>query len=131
MNKLPVNKLEEHKVGIVYLFGSTVYNIESTLSDVDIGVVFTDITILKDSLSLYNKIGDIFYEVLKPEKEIDLVFLQETALTLQYNVICEGKIIYEVSPEFRANYEEKVINEYLDFRRVNDYFNKIAMESLR
>lgn len=176
MHKLPANKLNEFKVGIVYLFGSTVQRLDLKLSDVDIGIVFTplkkvhpvrnkllteqadkigvkikkvgadglkalssytpltefiDPEILKDPLNIYNQLYNIFYKALEPKKEIDLVFLQQTSLNLQFNVINEGKILYEISPVFRADYEEKVLNEYLDFEPISDYFDTCLIRRLK
>lgn len=131
MYKLPIKKLKEFKVGIIYLYGSVAQGYESKLSDIDIGVVFVDPKVLENSLEVYNRLYDIFDEAIKPKEEIDLVFLQQTSLGLQYNVINEGKVIYAVSPEFRADYEEKVLNKYLDFEPVSDYFDECLMRRLR
>lgn len=131
MYKLPIKKLKEFKVGIIYLYGSVAQGYESKLSDIDIGVVFVDPKVLENSLEVYNRLYDIFDEAIKPKEEIDLVFLQQTSLGLQYNVINEGKVIYAVSPEFRADYEEKVLNKYLDFEPVGDYFDECLMRRLR
>lgn len=131
MYKLPIKRLEEFKVGIVYLYGSVVQGYESNLSDMDIGVVFVDPEALENSLEFYSRLYDIFDEAIRPKKEIDLVFLQQTSLGLQFNVVNEGKVIYETSREFRADYEERVLNEYLDFGGVIDYFNEIAAEAFK
>jgi predicted nucleotidyltransferase len=131
MYQVPIDKLKKFKVGVVYLFGSAVEKLDSKLSDIDIGIVFTDPAILKDSLKLYTQLSDIFYESLKPKREIDVVFLQQASLSLQVNAINKGKILYEISSEFRANYEERVLNEYLDFKSVNDYIHKIAIQAFK
>jgi len=39
---LPVEKLEENKVGMIYHYGSTVTGYELKFSDLDLGIVFTD-----------------------------------------------------------------------------------------
>ena len=65
MYKLPVEKLKEFKVGIAYLYGSVVQGCESELSDIDIGVVFTERKIPEDSLKIhsrfYQKVPDTFW----------------------------------------------------------------------
>lgn len=130
MYNLQIEKLKKINVGIVYIFGSTVQNLDSILSDVDIGVVFTDIKAIKDFLTVYNQLYEILYEALKPKREIDLVFLQQASLNLQENVIKEGIVLYEMSYEFRSFYEEKILNEYLDFRPVNNYFDACMLRRL-
>lgn len=128
---LPIDKLKEFKVGLVYLFGSKVLNIDSELSDIDIGVVFYETNILENYFGVYSRLYDIFFEAIKPDKDIDLVFLQKASLIFQHNVVCEGKILYEISDQFRADYEEKVVADYLDFEPVSDYFDKCLRQRLR
>lgn len=133
--KLPTHKLERLKVGLVYLFGSQVIGIETLLSDVDIGIVFLDREILDDfrkRRKIYTELYDIFAEVFPPtfERDLDIVFLQQTSVNFQYDVLAKGKVLYEKNSEFRANYEERVVDEYLDFKPVIDYFDHIFMERL-
>jgi hypothetical protein len=59
---------------------------------------------------------------------VDIVFLQMAPLPLQFCAIKEGKIIFEEDPIFTADYEYGVINQYLDFRPVLDFFDKVATE---
>ncbi len=37
-----------------------------------------------------------------------------------------GKVIYEEDPIQRADYEERVINQYMDFKPILEYFDKVA-----
>lgn len=129
--KLPAKELRVLKVGIVYLYGSVANDNALEFSDIDIGIVFTEPGTPHNSPLVHSRLYDIFDAAVKPKREIDLVFLQRTSLALQYNVINEGKIIYEVSPEFRANYEGKVLDEYLDFMPVSDFFDACLIERLR
>ncbi len=62
MERKIIQKLKELKVGIFYLFGSTVLGTEREDSDIDIGVVFVEPNILENSLEIYN----ILYEILSP-----------------------------------------------------------------
>ena len=133
--KLPVQELERLKVALVYLFGSQALGIETPLSDVDIGIVFFDRTILdnfrirrKTYTELYDVFADIFPSIL--ERELDIVFLQQTPLDFQYNVILKGQVLYQRNPKFRVDYEEQVLDQYLDFKPVIDYFDQVFLERL-
>lgn len=133
--KLPLQELKRLKVGLVYLFGSEALGIETPLSDVDIGIVFFDRKILDDFrmrrktyTELYDVFADIFPSIL--ERELDIVFLQQTPLDFQYNVILKGKVLYQKNPQFQADYEEQVLDQYLDFKPVVDYFDQIFLERL-
>jgi len=99
----------------------------SPLSDVDIGVVFKIPPQGSDAKSEYQSLYEIFSE-LYPKSKMDIVLLQIAPLSLQYSVIREGKILFEEDPVFRADYENTVINQYLDFRPILDYFDQIATE---
>ncbi len=112
-------RLKELKVAILYLFGSSVLGTEREDSDVDIGVVFLDDNILKDSLKVYNAL----YEILSPiflEKELDIVFLDRAPLTLKFEVVTTGRVIYKISEYYDCNYKEKVVKEYIDFKPLLD-----------
>ena len=127
--KLNINKLKKLRVGIVYLFGSEVRGNTLPLSDVDIGIVFTDISVLKDSLKIYDELYRLFTEVYPLKREIDIVFLQNSSLPLQFEAAFEGKVLYEVSPDFRADYTEKVLKDYLDFKPLLEELDKITLEA--
>ena len=125
------NRLKEEltKLGIliVYLFGSKAIGRGSQLSDVDIGVVCKDPMQDKDTRFLYNRLYELFSD-LYPHSTLDVVFLQTAPLALQFFAIKDGKVIFEEDPRFTADYENRVIQQYLDFRPVLDFFDRIAAE---
>jgi len=130
-NPLLVKKLRKEKVGILYLFGSEVEGIASSHSDIDLGVVFTETKFLKrakDSLGIYIRLYDFISDVF-PHREVDIVFLQRASLPLQFEAVTKGKILYEVSPYFRARYTERVIKEYVDFKPLLDKMDKATLEA--
>ena len=66
--------------------------------------------IIDDRLSLMNKLS----RLLKTDK-IDIVILNTVqGSELKYNIISQGKLIYEKQP-FRVIVEPKILNEYFDF----------------
>ena len=125
---LDKRKLDEYGIGLVYLFGSAVLEIEHPLSDIDIGIVFKDKSAKKrDWLRVYMNLYNIFGTIYKGEK-IDLIFLEEAPLSLQFDVINYGKVLYRVSPEFEANYREYVAIRYMDFKWVEEECTKTVLE---
>ena len=118
-------ELRKMGVSVVYLFGSRATGRESHTSDVDIGVVLKEP--IEDTRSLYK----ILYELLSsiyPYSRPDIVFLHKASLALQYFAIKDGKVIFEEDPRFRADYENRVINQYLDFRPILDMFDRASMK---
>ena len=127
MKKQSKGKCGELGVSIVYLFGSSATGQKTRLSDVDIGVVFKVHPHGSDTRAIYDASYRLF-SALYPASKVDIVFLQAAPLSLQYSAIKEGKIIFEEDPALTCDYENRVINEYLDFRPVLDFFDKVATE---
>jgi len=127
MKKEIKRKFEGLGITIVYLFGSKATGTGSSLSDIDIGVVLKESPSGKDTRVLYHNLYGLFAE-LYPASRLDIVFLYEAPLSLQYSAIREGKILFEKDPRLTVDYENIVMNQYLDFRPVLDYFDEVTME---
>jgi len=121
------DKFKQLGISIVYLFGSKVTGRGNKWSDRDIGVVLKNLPPSSDTRALYNALYKLFSE-LYPKSKIDIVFLQKAPLSLQYSAIKEGKVLFEVNPKITVDYENKVVNQYLDFRPILDLFDHIQME---
>jgi len=110
------NLFSQHEeIKLVYLFGSQAKNKISPLSDYDFAVYFDqdiDINNMKELvLSLITEISSI----IKSEK-IDLVVLnQPVSPLLKFNILKEGKLIFQQSP-YRLIVEPAIYNEYFDFK---------------
>ena len=127
MKKEFKEKFRKLEIYIVYLFGSKAKRREAPLSDIDIGVVFEKPSLNADTRDLYDKCYQIFSE-LYPHEKLDIVFLQTAPLALQFFAVKDGKILFQEDPRFTADYENFVIKQYLDFRPVLNYFDRVAAE---
>ncbi len=128
--KKDIQKFKEMEILAIYLFGSmaTGKNVHGH-SDFDVGVVFENIQQLKDDeLEVYGKLYDIIIEKL-PKKylkkrfemrahEVDIVFLQNAPISLQAQVVQEGKVLYESDKSKLASYKEYVLARYCDLQYV-------------
>ena len=125
------------KYGIiaVYLFGSQAEKkFIHPLSDIDIGIIFNDFSKIQKNITIVHKeLSSLFLRKLKiqDEKNLDLVFLQETSYGLQYKTISEGKILYCSDPIFMANYRENVMKKYFDLKPIYNYFFQVLLESVK
>jgi predicted nucleotidyltransferase len=128
MKKDVKKKLEELGILVVYVFGSRAIGRESRLSDLDLGVVLKTPVPGKDTRSLYTKLYQLFSAIYPSSKKVDIVFLQSAPLSLQYYAVKEGKILFEEDSRLRADYENMVVKQYLDFRPVLDFFDRVTME---
>jgi predicted nucleotidyltransferase len=127
MNKDFKAKVKKLGVAIVYLFGSKATGRASGLSDIDIGIVLKSSVSGSDPRTLYHMLYQLFSAVY-PRSKLDIVFLESAPLPLQYSAIRDGKLIFEKDPKFTADYENRVINQFLDFKPVLDFFDRVTME---
>lgn len=123
-----IKKLETIKIVIVYLYGSKAEGINNRNSDFDLGIVFTHSPIKKQSLDLYSKLHHIFSKEF-PKENIDIALLQFSPVNFQFEVINKGKILLEIDSEFRANFEERIIKDYLFFAPLQKEYEKVTMET--
>lgn len=134
INKIKENmlfyELQKLEVGLVYLFGSYAEDKAGKMSDIDIGVLFKNPSIARgDTLKIYNKLYDIFSEIFK-HHNIDLVLLERASLELRFDAIKYGKPIFEISSDFRYNFEEKTTMLYADFKPLLNNFDKAVLERI-
>jgi len=126
--KLNQDILESQQVGLVMVFGSQVTGLKHSKSDIDVGVVFLDNNKRKEKpVEVYGTLREELVKKLKSDK-IDIVYLEETPLSLQYNALRDGVVLYSVSPTFFADYKEKVLKMYFDFKFVEDIFNQAIVQ---
>lgn len=121
-----MKKIEKKKIALLfkaypfivaaYQFGSTVRGKESPLSDVDIAILVDDKRAPSD-LDLLRTELLLSYELQNQLSisEVDLITLNRQRVPLQYTVLRTGRLIYDVQPEYRIRFMQKVIQAYLDF----------------
>jgi len=114
MKKALRKKLRDAGVAIVYLFGWSATGLNHKKSDIDIGIVFEN-ELPDISLEMYTKPYELFSEYF-PGNEIGIVFLEEAPLSLQFEAIKYGKVLYEKSTNSRLEYEGKVMLKYADYQ---------------
>ena len=123
LTKQQINKLaKKYKINTFYVFGSQATGKATKLSDYDFAV-------LLDDKVPAEKYGDyqikIISELLRLVKSdhIDLVILnnQKIPLLLKYNVIKDGKILFEKNKNKRVNVEVNILRRWLDWQ----YFEKM------
>ena len=110
----------KYNLQLIYLFGSKATGRDSKVSDIDIAVLLNN----REAYNLKNLILDLIFDFSRVfcSDKIDLVILSKASLAVQYNVISDGKILYELNSETRYNYEMNLISLYLDFKRYEDEY---------
>lgn len=125
--RLDREKLLRSGVGALIVFGSYVEGTSHPGSDIDVGVVFEDMKPLKsDPVEVYG----ILYEELteKMGENIDIVYLHEAPLSLQFNAVIEGVPVFYISEEFYYDYKERITKLYLDFKFFEDILDEALLE---
>ncbi|NMB12753.1 MAG: nucleotidyltransferase domain-containing protein [Firmicutes bacterium] len=124
---LPV--LSQNGVNSVYLFGSRVDGTASTDSDYDLGILLRHFDQEKhDTLFACELETDLRQAARAP---IDVVLLQRAPVILKYTIIAEGQIIYCVNSDYRTDFEDIVVRDYLDFRPFLDMYYRDMYQSIR
>ena len=114
MKKSVYRIFESHpEVKLVYLFGSTVRGNRGPMSDYDFAI-FLDKKDKKEIARIQFQLMDELSRFLGTDK-VDVVVLDSSkSPELKYNILQEGKLIFEREP-FRVIVEPRILNEYFDF----------------
>ncbi len=98
------------QIKLVYLFGSTAKGKKGPMSDYDFAIYLSDESKSDIKIELMGRLSDI----LNTDK-IDIVVLNFTeSPELKFNIIKDGKLIYEVEP-YKVLIEPAILRDYFDF----------------
>ncbi|MCF8012174.1 MAG: nucleotidyltransferase domain-containing protein [Clostridiales bacterium] len=122
--------LQKYKVNTIYLFGSRSEGTSYTTSDYDFAFLFKNFNQKKHNHSLAVNIQMKIEEILAPVP-VDVVFLQNTPVELRFQIIKYGKIMYCSDENFRTDFEDITIRDYLDFKPFIDEYRRELEESIR
>ena len=126
--------LVKHGVVLAYLFGSQAEGRARPSSDVDIAVLLPYDTprskFFDVRLSLTNELMDLLHK-----NEVDVVVLNEATPLLAYQVLKNGKVLYEDSRTHpRVGFIVRVTKQYMDtehFRQLSLKYLNVSMAQSR
>ncbi len=93
----------------VYLFGSAAVGKRNNLSDIDLGIVFNDSSIIEKKVDLYAELIKQGFE------KVDIVFFNTADLVLQFEIIHHNQLIYSKKSFNHGALFSKTIRKYFDF----------------
>ncbi len=102
-----------HGLTAVYLFGPPTGGKPGAAADARVGLVCRDPMSPAEMAGLQPKLLAAFRDLLGMEG-LQLVFLQQAGPLLQYEGIL-GRLLYSADVTRRADFEERVVRDYLDF----------------
>ena len=118
-----------HKsISAVYLFGSCSNGQAGPMSDVDLAVLLAgwDYSASADiRLDLYADCCRVLQR-----NDVDIIVLNKTRnLFLLADVVSKGVLLFDNNPEFREEFEVKVMHDFIDFRehRIRIYGSEYVM----
>ncbi len=101
----------DYDVIAAYLYGSFAIGEQHPKSDVDIAIYFKDYS-LKKLLEISRRIQ----EEIDVEPRFDVNALNEADTRFQFRVIQQGIVLYESSPDERADIEVEIDRKYHDIK---------------
>ncbi|MHA1150401.1 MAG: type VII toxin-antitoxin system MntA family adenylyltransferase antitoxin [Promethearchaeota archaeon] len=118
----------KHQLKLIYLFSSKATGRDFKKSDIDIAILLNE----HEPSELKDLILELIFDfsLVFSSDKIDLLVLDKAPLAIQYNVIAEGKVLYEVNTETRVSYETNLISIYLDFKKYEDEYYKAMHEQI-
>ncbi len=124
-----IETFQKHRVSLVLQFGSSVAGGEHPGSDIDLGFVFETIPSRAEAPEAYHDLRMAFLKEF-PNKEVDIVFLHEAPLRIQYRAGQDGRVLYARKPEDYSNFLEHSILSYFDFQPVERELRSAMLEAI-
>lgn len=111
--------LNKYPIEAAYLFGSRSNGRVGPMSDYDFGVLIKDKINPAKYLEIKSALISDLMRALK-SNAVDVVLLNESPLLLRYEILKNGRLIYDRKPAKRAAMTFEVINRYLDWKYFED-----------
>lgn len=121
---------ERKEVSALYLFGSCAEGGTLPESDIDIAVLIDEKKLQRKNLE---QLKNIYYKTspafsLRP---VDITILNSASPYLKHRVIKTGKILFDRNRRLRVRFTTQAIIEYLDFKPMEEIFNKAIANRFR
>ena len=120
---------QAHGLTAVYLFAPPAGGKAGAPSDARVGLLFRDPMSPAEIAGLQPSLLPAFRDLLGIEG-LQLVFLQQAGPLLQYEGIL-GRLLYSADATRRADLEERVVRDYLDFAFEMRLFDEELAEEIR
>lgn len=118
---------EEYGIIAILLFGSMAKGTSHQLSDIDIGIVFNRFPPKVYDIGIIYADFGLAVKKIYGNHKIDIVFLQETSISMQYRAVSEGELIFALNSDAYADYVEYVLKYYFDFLPVEQEFHRALL----
>lgn len=131
MKMSELKRFIEGQEGIVvaYLFGSCARGGTGPLSDVDVAVYLDEHLNKSERFDLRMRMINETSSILKTDR-VDVVVMNDAPITLNHEIIKNGKVLVAKDAEKRVEMESKILSKYLDIiyyerRSLNQFLERI------
>jgi predicted nucleotidyltransferase len=105
---------DREEIIFAYIYGSLARGQENKLSDIDIAIYIDQDK--KPTSGPFGYRSELITDIQDlVERDVDLVILNDISLSLAFNVIKDGKLLFSKSKNKRVEFHESVMRRYLDF----------------
>jgi len=119
---------EDKRIVAVYLFGSSASGLTHKRSDIDLAILFDP----KERFNIDDLLGlEVRITLVLKTERFDLIVANCASLVLKFRVISTGKLLYNACDDLRADFEERVMQEYYDFLPRLNEFNRDYFSTLK
>lgn len=130
INRIVTYFRKRKEVSALYLFGSYAEGRALPESDIDLAVLIDEKKMRRKNLE---QLRGIYYKA-SPSfsmRSIAITILNSASPYLKHRIIKTGEILFERNRKLRVRFTAQAIIEYLDFKPIEDMFNKAATERFR
>ena len=116
-------------VELAYLFGSTAENKRGPLSDVDIGVYFSNRLTKNEKMEKRFELTSELAALLKTDK-IDLVSMNDASPVINFEIIKPIVPVFVRDEDLKLDVEQKIMSCYLDRKYHENLLNRVFLERI-
>lgn len=113
----------------LYAFGSLATGDLKPLSDLDFGIIVSGKINKQERFDKHLDLIGIFNNILQTD-EVDLIMMNDAATRFSHHIIKSGKLLYCSSKLGLAEFIDKTVKLYLDFRYFRDAFDDAFLKGI-
>jgi len=121
---------QKYNIHTAYLFGSRASGDAGEDSDYDIACLLRKYDPDRHNLDFTVTLQGELEGKLAPAP-VDLVLLEQAPVLLRYEVIAKGVILHCEDDDFRTDFEDRVLRDYLDFKPFLDQYDREVWEAIK
>lgn len=118
------------EVRFAYLFGSQARGQATHLSDIDVAVVLEG-GVPVDALDLQTMASDLVATLGVSDDDLDLVDLRGASLLFIFQVLRDGRCVFQRDERERVAFETRALMQHYDFLPFQEQYNRAQRARLR